>query len=386
MMNCDEVRERFSAPSRGGAGLTELALVHAHVEQCADCRAARASPELAGGSLPRIEPSRGAAVSADSAHVIGRLRFVIAPVARSLISLRSSLLSAFQATPRAASEAAGAGATRLLAGCARLTRAAGALPTLFMPVGRAAADLAGRARFVSARVPRLLIRLGSALMIAGRGSARAASERAGIGTARLLGLPSRLGALAAISSKGLVGAAGTVVVAGRTGAMRTLGMLFRAGARVPVLVARSTRAVGRVVVMAPSRAWAYPKVCAGVASLAILVASLVVLGPPHWPDDRVRLRDVRAPVDRKPAAPAVVAPLVHTAPPATAAAPRPIPVPAPRVAAPEARAAVPAPVRRSAVYAPQPPAEAARNGEASDPAAAIDWLLQGSARRHAERP
>ncbi len=283
MMNCHEVRERFSAPSRGGAGLTERALVHAHVEQCADCQAERASLQLAVSSLPRVEPSRGRRRLRGPVHAIERLRFVIARVVPSLISLRSSLLSPFQATARVSSEAAGAGATRLLAGCARLTRVAGALPTLFMPLARAAADLIGRVRFVSARVPRLLIGLASASRIAGRGSARAAGEIAGIGATRLLGLLSRLGALVAISSRVFAGAAGRVIVAGRTAAMRILDVL-RAGARVPVLVAPSARAVGRVVVMAPARAWAYPKVCAGVASLVVLVASLVVLGPPHWPD------------------------------------------------------------------------------------------------------
>jgi hypothetical protein len=388
-------------------GLTERALVHAHREQCADCQAERASPPLAVSSLPRIEPSGGVAVSAAAAHLIERVRFAIPRVAPSLISLRSSLLRAFQATVLASSGTAGAGATRLLAflswlrlvvstsltvstragagaigaARARLIRVAGLLPTLLMLSARAAGDLVGHARFVSARVLRLLLWPGSALLGACQVTAHAASEASAAGATRIFGLLSRLGARVAISSGGL---AGTVGVAGRTGAMRILDVLFRAGARVPVLVAPSARAVGRVVVMAPARAWAYPKACAGVASLVVLIAALVVLGPPHWPDTRVPLRDVRLPVDRTPAEPAVVAPLAHPAPPAPAAALQP--VPAPRVAAPEAHAAVPAPVRRSAVSAPQPSTEATQNAETSDPAAAIDWLLQGSARRHAERP
>jgi hypothetical protein len=138
--------------------------------------------------------------------------------------------------------------------------------------------------------------------------------------------------------------------------------------------------------MIPARAWAHPRVCAGVASVVVLVASLVFLGPPHWPATRVPLRDVRLPVDQKPAVPAVVAPLAQTAPPPPAAGPQPVPVPVRRAAAPEAPAAIPAPVRRAAASAPQPPTGATPNAEASDPTAAIDWLLKGSGRRPAESP
>ena len=42
-MNCHDAREGFSALVHGGLGLTEWALVEAHVRQCVECRKERAS-------------------------------------------------------------------------------------------------------------------------------------------------------------------------------------------------------------------------------------------------------------------------------------------------------------------------------------------------------
>jgi hypothetical protein len=188
------------------------------------------------------------------------------------------------------------------------------------------------------------------------------------------------------------GAAGRVIADSRVGAMRTLDLLRRVGGRLPLLLGRSGRAFGHIAVTIPDRARAHPKVCAGIVSLVVLVASILFLGPPQWPDTFVPrsspgerpLRDVRLPVDRKAAEPVAAAPLVQVSPPRPASGPQP--VPALRVAAPETPAAVPALARRSSASAPPPSTEATRNAEASDPAAAIDWLLKGSGRRHAERP
>jgi hypothetical protein len=173
--------------------------------------------------------------------------------------------------------------------------------------------------------------------------------------------------------------------------------------RLPGLRALSARAagkaiaaagaVGRIGVLISNRARSYPKVCTGIVSLAILVASLLFLWPRQWPDDLVprfsgaeRLsRDAPAPGDRKPAEPAAAAPLAKAAPPRPGAA-----------ALPARQAEIPAPVRRSnpalarsrtTASTAQPSTEAIQNAEASDPTAAIDWLVKGgSSRRHAERP
>ena len=53
-MNCAEVREGLSALSRGGLGLTELALLGAHVRQCVDCQQKRES-------VQHVTPFPGAA-------------------------------------------------------------------------------------------------------------------------------------------------------------------------------------------------------------------------------------------------------------------------------------------------------------------------------------
>jgi hypothetical protein len=398
-MNCQDVREQSSAPPRGGTGLTEQALVHAHVAQCADCQAERVSLQLVASSRPPVELSREAV----TAHLIGQVRPVITRVAPSLLWLRSSSRSAFQGAARAAREATGAEATRILGFLTRLGvlvsssltvsgRAIAAvsallalvvrrLPTLFVPSARAAAGLIGRARSGSARLPRLLIPLGSAVMIAGHGAARAASVAAGA----VLGLVSR-------SFGETIGAAGRGLTASRVGAMRTRDVIFRVGGRVPALLAPSARAVGHIVGTIPAGARAHPRICAGIASVAVLVAAILFLGPRQWPDNLVPrlspgerlLRDVRLPLDRKPVEPIAATPLVQVTPPRPA--PGPQPVPPPRVVAPETYAAIPAPARRAPAPAPLPSTEAAPNADASDPAAAIDWLLKGSGRRHAESP
>jgi hypothetical protein len=187
-----------------------------------------------------------------------------------------------------------------------------------------------------------------------------------------------------------IGAAGRGLTASRVGAVRTRDVIFRVGGRVPALLAPSARAVGHIVGTIPARARAHPRICAGIASVAVLVAAILLLGPRQWPDNLVPrlspgdrlLRDVRLPVDRKPVEPIAATPLVQVTPPRPA--PGPQPVPTPRVAAPETYAAIPAPARRAP--APLPSTEAAPNADASDPTAAIDWLLKGSGRRHAESP
>ncbi|MFI5328497.1 MAG: hypothetical protein ACHQ7H_19840, partial [Candidatus Rokuibacteriota bacterium] len=128
---------------------------------------------------------------------------MITRVTPSLLRLRSSSRRVFQGAARAAREATGTEATRILGFVTRLGvlgsssrtvsgRAIAAvsawlaqvtrrLPTLVVPSARAAAGVIARARSGSARIPRRLIPLGSAAMIAGRGAARAARVAAGAG-------------------------------------------------------------------------------------------------------------------------------------------------------------------------------------------------------------
>lgn len=404
-MNCQDIREHLLVPSPGRTGLTERALVHAHVAQCADCQAAERAPlQLAVSAGPGVEPSRGAAIS----HLSGQVRSAIAGAAPPLIWLRATLLSASRGAAHAAREAAGTEATRVLdllnrfrvlgsrsltvsgraaaraieTAWAMLTWLVWRLQTLLVPSARAAVGLVGHARSVSARVPGPLIQLGSALMIARQGAARAANEAAGV----VLGFVTR-------SFRETVGAAGRVVAASRVGAMRTRGVLVRVAGRLPSLLAPSARAIGHIVGTIPDRARAHPRVYTGIVSVVVLVALILLLGPRQWPGNLVPqlspgeplLRDVRLPVDREPAEPIAATPLVQIAPPMPDSGPQPIPTP--RVAAPETHAAIPAPVRRSGPASEsRPSTEVTRNEEPSDPAAAIDWLLKGSGRRNVESP
>ena len=239
-MNCHEAREGVSAL---GMGLTERALVHAHVMQCVECRKGRESLPQAVSSRPRVEPSRAAwlprlrvllsisltrsgqvavrvvgvlailftlSVRA-AAHLIGRVRFAITRFAHLLIGLGSSVLIAFRGAARAAIEAAGAGATRGLDLLRQLrvllsisstvsSQAAVRVGEVARLSVRAAAPLIGRVRFVITRFAHLLIGLGSSVLIAFRGAARAAIEAAGAGVTRGLDLLRRLSVLVSISS------------------------------------------------------------------------------------------------------------------------------------------------------------------------------------------
>jgi hypothetical protein len=231
--------------------------------------------------------------------------------------------------------------------------------------------LVARARFACARSARGLTRFGAAAMMACYGAARAVGAAAGA----VLGLVWR-------SLGETVRAAGRVVAMCRLGAMQSRDGLRRIGRGWASLVAPSAWPVGPIV----GAARAHPRVCAGIMSGIGLVASLLFLDPRLRPDDLFSteerlVTDARLPVDRKPAEPSSAPPLaIQVAPPRPA--PGPQPVRAPRVPAPETHAPIPPPERRSAAVA----AEARPTAEASDPGAAIDWLLQGSPPGGAENP
>ena len=213
----------------------------------------------------------------------------------------------------------------------------------------------------------------------------------------------RLLVLLSISFTVSVRAARRVIAASRVGAMRILDLLIRVRSLPPLRFALSERAavkamgatgaVGRIVVASSSRARPLLKVCTGIVSLAVLIAAILALWPRQWPDNLMprfsageRLsRDVRLPVDRKPAELAVAAPLVKTSTPKPVSAPQPA-----------TQTEIPASLRRpdpalaqsrATAFAPMPSTEAAQNAEALDSTAAIDWLLKvGSSRRRIENP
>ncbi len=311
-MNCHDARQGVSAL---GMGLTERALVHAHALQCVECRKERESLPQVVSSRQRVEPSRAA--------------WLIRP--RVLLSI--SLTRFGQAAVRVF-EGARVGVTRVLD---LLTRVRGLRSVLVKLSERAVANVIGTTRF--------------SLTVFGQAAERVA-EVARAGVARVTDLLTRARWLPPV--------------------------LFARSERVAVKAMGATGAVGRVVVTSSRRARPLLKVCTGIVSLAILIAAVLASWPRQWPDNLMprlmprlmpspgeRLsRDVRLPVDRKPAELAVAAPLVKTSTPKS--------VPAPQ---PAMQTEIPASLR------------AARNAEASDSTAAIDWLLEGgSSRRGIENP
>jgi hypothetical protein len=310
--------------------------------------------------------------------LVARARLASARSARRLTRLGTAVMMTCHEATRAAG--------RLLATCwlgALRTRdvvgrAGERVPALVAASARAVGHLVGtipglvaRARFACARSARGLTRFGAAAMMACYGAARAVGAAAGA----VLGLVWR-------SLGETVRAAGRVVAMCRLGAMQSRDGLRRIGRGWASLVAPSAWPVGPIV----GAARAHPRVCAGIMSGIGLVASLLFLDPRLRPDDLFSteerlVTDARLPVDRKPAEPSSAPPLaIQVAPPRPA--PGPQPVRAPRVPAPETHAPIPPPERRSAAVA----AEARPTAEASDPGAAIDWLLQGSPPGGAENP
>ena len=355
-MNCHEAREGVSDL---GMGLTERALVHAHVMQCVECRKERESLPQAVSSRPRVEPSRAAWLT--------RLRVLLS------ISLTLS----------------GQVAVRVVE----------VLAILFALSVRAAAHLIGRVRFVITRFAHLLIGLRSSVLIAFRGSVRAAIEAAGAGVTRGLDLLPRLSVLVSIflsvSRQALARVAWLV---DRFTQVRWL-LPFQGIARAATEAVRAgvTRDLDLLARLRQTKdaAWTTRpllRVCTAIVSLAVLVAVILFSA-----GERLS-QDVRLPADGKPT-------LAETSTPNPVSAPEPAPMEVSqpetrrvsmRPKLPETQAEIPAPLRRpdpafaqrrATASAPVPSTETAQNAEASDPTAAIDWLLKGgSSRRRIENP
>ena len=137
----------------------------------------------------------------------------------------------------------------------------------------------------------------------------------------------------------------------------------------------------------------------GIVSLAVLLATIVLLGPRQWPDHLVPRPsrserfspDVRPPGDRKAADLAAAAQLEKTsAPEPVSAPPAAVPPPETKLAAmrprpPETQAEIPSPRPKESARARD--VAGSQNVEASDPSAVIDWLLKGgSSGRRIENP
>jgi hypothetical protein len=272
------------------------------------------------------------------------------------------------------------------------TRVCGRLALLFTAPVQASASLIGRIRFMNAGLAHRLTRLRRSSMIACQGAGRAAVEAGNAGV-------KHGHALLTVSAD----AAGRLVAAGRVAATRLLDLLIQAKETTRDLGSIAATASGRVLSHLGARTpaiWQRERaagartrrllgVGTGIVSVAVLVAAIMLSWPPQGPH---RL------VDREPA-------LTRTSPPAPVSAPQPAPAEMSRPETPlgtvtvrrqpsGAQAEIPAPVRRSEpapaqgrAPAPVPSSEGPQNSEASDPTAAIDWLLKGgSGRRHSESP
>jgi hypothetical protein len=435
-MNCHDARERISAQLRGGIGLTEWVLAETHVRQCVECRKELEHLQQAMRSHQRVAPSR--ALLHGLSKIVDAIHFGTTSVAAWLTRLRVLLsipLTVSGQTAVKAIEGSRVGAMWLVS---LLTRVRWLLPILVSLSVRASASVIGAMRLLITHVADLLARLRLSSLIAFQWTARAAANVIGAGRfviIRFAPLPARLRVLLAMSFTVSVQAAGRVIAAGRVGAVLVVGLLLRVRWLLLVLVSLSERiavkAIGATWVVSttrrrdrsnttsetisgsarPSPLW--PRVNgtrallgagSGIVSLAVLVATILLLGPRQWPDHLAprpsrgerSTQDVRAPADRKAAelAPAAVSAAetqrvaMRPKPPETRAEiPAPWRSPDPTLA-PRNRAPASAPTlstEASWSRGPARPKESARardvagsqNAEASDPSAVIDWLLKG---------
>jgi len=219
------------------------------------------------------------------------------------------------------------------------TRVSRQLPGLFVVSGGAAVTLIGHARLGIARVSRLLIGVGCSLMSAFPRAGRTTTDAARAGVTRALELPTQL------------------IAAGRGLAVRT------AQASPP----------------APKKATVWPVrrlLSAGTGMVGLILGAAIVLSA----GERLS-RDVRLPVDLKPSFGETSTPIpvavVQPAPVEARPEPRPVRV----------RPRSPEPAQTAAARTPPSTEATTQNADASDPTAAIDWLLQGGrSRRQTESP
>ncbi len=393
-MTCHDAREKLSALRRG-MDLTERALVHAHMMQCAECRKEReeqlepiaSSPTVAAQAALTVAgvARAGAARTAGLLTQVEHVRSGLTRAVPKLIQLRSPLVTACQAVARATTDFARAGVPRVLDVLARLRE----LLSIALTVsGQAAMRVVEVVRTGVARSMALSTRVSIALTVSGQAAMRVV-EVVRTGVARSMALSTRV-------SRQLPG---LLVVAGRAGATligharfgiarisgrlisvcspwmsafpragRTTTAAARAGVtrafELPTQLIAAGRALSVRAAQAsppgPKQATAWPVrplLSTGMVGLVILVAAIVLSA-----GERLS-RDVRLPVDLEPS-------FAETATPIPVAAVQPAPV--------EASPPVPRPVRvrprspepAQAATALTPPTEAtAQNADASDPTA-----------------
>ena len=402
-MTCQDAREGSAVLASGGLDLTWQALIHAHVSHCPDCLREREGFPAGFRSDDRLSESRegvaglstaawAAATRAMQAVATGmsHVRSALTRSAYLLVSLRSPLVDRLSHVRRASLAAAGPVVTRLLEPLARL-RSQVSL----------ALSVSGRAVIRAAR--------GAAN---GIGHGRMIVGAAGVRVAGLIGLltglvanlveygglvGSRFARLSVVvgstCKSALLRAARATTAATRTGVARGRGLLprFLAAGRALLLTGARPSVLGRRVasvrlLRAPLRA------SVGIASLGFVLAAMLLVPTERFSEEARRPADWIPVVAGSPTPGPVFTPEAGPLAIPRAQA-RPVTI-RPRSA--EGPAEVPPPVRspglsltpaRAAAFAPTPSTEAVQSADATDPAAAIDWLLQGGrGRRQTESP
>lgn len=278
-MNCHEAREGIPALFHGGMGLTEWALLDAHLRQCVECQKEQACVQEVLTSRQQLTPSRA---------LVHCLSKVIDAIHVGITSFRELLLiPSTVAWPRSRRviEANRAVAIWLLV---LLTRVCGRLPKCFTLFRLVPARVIGATGFVITKVADLLARLRLSLTIAFHGAARAAIETACAGVTRVVTVFMSVRYLLPVLSKLSERVVATVIKAtrfasirfadlltrllaplsiswnSRIGVMWLIGLLMRGRRLLPLLFALSQRAairaigtmwgVGRILVKTSGRA------------------------------------------------------------------------------------------------------------------------------------
>lgn len=394
-MNCQDARERLPALVRpGGMGLTDWALVVAHLRQCGDCRRERASLEQMEVGPRQRAASPRARLQSFLMKTIGPIRSEATRFAARLTPRRVPLSIPSTVSPQAAI----VGATSLVDLRARRL---GRVPELL------------KRGLLITQLADLLARLRMSSMAAFRWAARSAPAAARGGVTRALELLTRVRCMLLIVSTRAGRVAAYVVGASRSVIAWSPDVLAWLRARLARSFTMSRWAKARAIGAGRVGAvWMADRLAsgsslltarAGIVSLAILAATIVSLSaslsPRQRPDTPLRRPstgewvspDVRVPADRMPAETAAPPRPVETSVPeriSTPGAPAAGSEPRARRLAMRAKGAeaeIPAPSRSSD---PSPPHESARSRgaarfrgadapDARDESAAIDWLLQG---------
>jgi hypothetical protein len=407
LMTCQDAREGSAALASGGLDLTGQALIHAHVSHCPGCRSEHErSP---AGFRPGDRPSEsrkgvaGFSTAASAAATramqavatgMGHGRSALTRSAYLLVSLRTSLVDALSRFRRMCTAATAALVTRLLEPLPRLrSQVSLALSAPGRAAMRAARGAANGIGYGRTSVGAAGVRVAGIIGLLTRLIALLGANLVGYG--RLVG--SRFARLSigvgSTCKRALLRAARATTAATRAGVPRGVALLpsFLAAGRA--LLPNGARPSGLRRRVASVRLPHVPlRASVGIASLGLVLAAMLLVPSERFSEEARRSADWMPAVAGSPAPGPVFAPAAGPLAIPRAQA-RPVTI-RPRSA--EGPAEVPPPVRssgislaqhRAAASAPTPSTEAAQNVDATDPAAAIDWLLQGGrGRRLTESP